>query len=91
MDTNQKYQPDFGFASPIKTKKVCSNPAFFDQNLHRVGWFATKFDGDGLPGYIIEKRCVNCGKNFKTRRFGSAFRPSMPVKEIDERLSKECN
>jgi len=91
MDTNQKYQPDFGYSSPVKTKKECINPAFFDHNLHRVGWFATRFDGDGLPGYIIEKRCVNCGKSFKKRKYGSAFRPSKPIRAIDGRLAGESN
>jgi len=66
MEKNQKYTPDFGYSSPERTKTACVNPAFMDHKLHRVGWFKVRYDTDGLPGWLVEKRCVNCGLAFDT-------------------------
>jgi hypothetical protein len=64
MAKGQKYVPDFGYSSPRRTRAVCNNPAFMDHKLHRVGWFKVRYDTDGLPGWLVEKRCVNCGLAF---------------------------
>ena len=66
LEKNQKYTPDFGYSSPERTKAVCVNPVFMDHKLHRVGWFKVRYDTDGLPGWLVEKRCVNCGLAFDT-------------------------
>lgn len=39
MKTNQKFYPEFGYTTPIETQEECSNPAFADKYLHRVGRF----------------------------------------------------
>lgn len=70
LEKNQKYIPDFGYSYPEKTKRDCTSPAFMNHKLHRVGWFKVRYDSDGLPGWIVEKRCVNCGM-----AFNSAFYP----------------
>jgi hypothetical protein len=65
MAENQKYIPDFGYTAPKKTRKKCSNPAFMDHNLHRVGYFKSKFQEDCSTGYSAIAKCVNCGREFE--------------------------
>jgi len=65
MEKNQKYRPDYGYTAPKRTRKECTNPAFMDHNLHRVGYFKLpEYYSDGLPGYVAVARCVNCGRVF---------------------------
>jgi hypothetical protein len=64
MDSKQKYYPHFGYTAPRRTKKACENPAFADENLHRIGIFAIEFHGDGASGYVCIRKCVNCGRIF---------------------------
>lgn len=68
--------PDFGFASPLKTKGECTHPEFADKNYHRVAimkkeHFGAKGDRDpcGLPGWTVKKKCVGCGREFKCEGF----------------------
>jgi len=71
MKTNQRYVPDFGYDAPKWTKKPCGNPAFLDHNYHRIGKFTVLFALDDLQGYIVQHKCVNCGREFRR-----AFIPS---------------
>jgi hypothetical protein len=66
MNKNQKYFPDYGYTSPKRTRQVCSNPAFLNHHLHRVGYFKKpRYYSDGLPGYVAIAKCVNCGRVFE--------------------------
>lgn len=89
FEEKQRFFPDFGYDSPVETPEVCSNPAFADQRVHRVGWFAVSFDDNGLPGYSIEKRCVSCGRSFKDEDFGRMFKPSPRIASVDKRLNTQ--
>lgn len=64
MDSNQKFFPDMGYTSPRKIKgvKECSNPAFADHRLHRIGVFKEFYYADGLQGWSCILKCVNCGR-----------------------------
>lgn len=64
MDSNQKFFPDLGYVPPrtIKGVKECSNPAFANHRLHRMGVFKESFDSDGSPGWTCAIKCVNCGR-----------------------------
>ena len=74
MEKNQKYMPDYGYTTPKRTRKECTNPAFMDHNFHRVGYFRIpKFHNDGLPGYVAVAKCVNCGRVFDN---DTIFHPS---------------
>lgn len=65
MNINQIYFPEFGYSAPKRTKKECENPAFSDKRIHRMGIFALEYHSDGLTGYSVCNKCVNCGKRFK--------------------------
>jgi len=65
MDKNQMHFPEFGYSDPIETKEKCSNPAFMNCYKHRIGCFDLGEFSDGEKGHRIQKRCVNCGRNFK--------------------------
>lgn len=58
-------EPDFGYISPKRTKKECSNPEFADKHFHRVGLFKKEYLPDEMTGWVSEARCVSCGKVFK--------------------------
>jgi len=62
-------QPLFGFCKPKRTKKECGKSYFTDKYLHRIGLYAVSFHPDNVPGYIVERRCVDCGKVFKGQMF----------------------
>lgn len=64
VDKNQKYFPEFGYLEPVRMRgvKECESPAFVDKTLHRIGVCKVRFDADGLPGWICEEKCVNCGR-----------------------------
>ncbi|MFA5379012.1 MAG: hypothetical protein WC455_24875 [Dehalococcoidia bacterium] len=64
MAIGQKYIPEFGYTAPKRTRHVCESPAFMDHNLHRVGYFKGRYDSDGVPGWTMEAKCVNCGRRF---------------------------
>jgi hypothetical protein len=57
MKTNQRWWPDRGYTAPKKTRHACTNPAFADKRLHRVGLFS--------DGKLTLEKCVNCGVNFE--------------------------
>jgi hypothetical protein len=61
---NQRFVPDRGYTAPISTRAECSNPAFADHNLHRVGFFRGRYCDQGIPGWSYVKKCVNCGREF---------------------------
>ena len=66
MEKDQKYTPDYGYTAPKRTRQECSNPAFMDHNLHRVGYFKKpRYYSDGLAGYVAVAKCVNCGRVFE--------------------------
>ena len=61
----QKYIPEYGYCSPIKTVKKCILPAFADEQIHRIGLFRNEYIDDGdFKGYTTLKKCVNCGHTF---------------------------
>lgn len=66
FEKGQIFVPNFGYNGPLRTRGECQNPAFADHKLHRVGRFATMYLLDALPGYVIVKKCVNCGREFDT-------------------------
>ena len=78
MESNQRYYPQFGYDAPRKTKGECTNPAFADRNLHRIGVFADNYLDDGLTGYSCIYKCVNCGKVFRKK----TFKPSRKLVEV---------
>lgn len=62
--------PDFGYTSPKKTKKQCTNPEFKDKYFHRIAVMKKKLYTDGLmPGWTILGICCGCGRKFKLSGF----------------------
>jgi hypothetical protein len=63
------YKPDFGYSSPQKIRgvKECTNPAFKDHRLHKIGWFKIEYsDGsNGLKGWSAYAACTMCGQKVK--------------------------
>jgi len=79
---NQKYYPEFGYSSPIRTDERCEQPTFADPHYHRVGIFALSYHKEGQKGYICEYRCVNCGRVLINKSAkGSFFIASKKLKE----------
>ena len=69
-------KPDFGYTEPVRTKTPCTDPAFADNHLHRVGIFKVEHwgakgdrDENGLPGWTTQKICMQCGRKFKPDAF----------------------
>jgi len=75
--STQEIKPDFGFDSPHRTSRKCSNPFFADHHLHRLAilkheHFGSKGDRDegGIPGWVVKTICTGCGKEYKKPRRG---------------------
>lgn len=71
---HENFESDFGFMSPHRTKKPCSNPAFAENTLHRIAimkdyHIGSKGDREetGLPGWCTKFICSGCGKRFKIK------------------------
>ena len=65
-------KPDYGWHSPKRTSKPCSNPDFADKHLHRLAivkdeHFGAKGDRDenGMSGWVSKLVCNGCGRKFK--------------------------
>lgn len=77
MFEEQKFIPDFGYDAPEKIgEKDCPFPSFADHSLHRIGIFKIEHfgasgdrDENGLPGWVVHKKCVNCGKEKRAKLF----------------------
>jgi len=72
----QKYFTPLGFTAPQGKCKISS----FASGCHRVALFPISYHVDGIPGYRVRKRCVNCGKWLG--------RPSFMISERREDLDK---
>lgn len=79
FETKQIHFPDKGYDAPKRTASKCANPAFADENLHRVGIFLGDYDDDGLPGYHLGKKCVNCGLQFDGSFLPSKRQPNNKI------------
>lgn len=77
---NKLFKPLFGYDSP---RGKCKRSDFAG-GYHRLVWFPMFYDDDGLPGYSLMKRCVNCGKFMG----GGIFEPGPRIKEADEQIEK---
>ena len=67
---------DYGWDAPIRTKRKCANPDFYDHHKHRVAimkdeHWGSKGDRDegGVPGWTIKLKCNGCGREFKKDGF----------------------
>ncbi|MDH4263943.1 MAG: hypothetical protein OEV78_12965 [Spirochaetia bacterium] len=63
--------PDLGYSDPVKTSYVCENPKFASPYYHKIGLFKGEHfgkpwdrDPQGIPGFLVNKICVGCGKEF---------------------------
>lgn len=74
-EIQDNFVSDFGFDSPKRTKKECSNPVFSDKHLHRLAimkheHFGSLGDSDegGIPGWVTKTICTGCGKEFNKKQ-----------------------
>lgn len=77
-EKQNNFKADFGFDSPHRTAKECSEPVFADKHLHRLAimkheHFGSRGDRDenGIAGWVAKTICTGCGKEYKKnkRRF----------------------
>lgn len=78
-DDKQKYFSPYGFCSPVGK---CKNSSFAS-NAHRVALFPIEFREDGIKGYTVQRRCVNCGKWLGMRMFRISERDPLSDKCIE--------
>lgn len=70
-EKHDNFKADFGFNSPHKSRKICENPAFANNKLHRIAIMKDEHAGSigdrdegGIPGWIVKFVCTGCDQVF---------------------------